>query len=148
MIERDSKTSVSLLLLSLLALTPAAFVGAYSSQETMELSWEDDQGSIAAGNTVLLNGSPLPPAETTDGLVTFFVGPPPTPFQRGDANGDGNVDIADAVRMLDSLFFGAPLGQRDELFAAEPTVLGELRGRIHPRLVAVLPGRGVPQHAG
>ena len=88
----------------------AAFLGAYSTLETMALSWEDGQGSIAAGNSVLLNGSSLPPAETTDGLVTFFVGPPPIPFQRGDANGDGNVDIADAVRMLDSLFFGAPLG--------------------------------------
>jgi hypothetical protein len=30
-----------------------------------------------------------------------------TPFRRGDANGDGSMDIADAIRMLQILFAGA-----------------------------------------
>ena len=89
---------------------PGAFIGIGPSQLTMELSWEDDQGAIAAGNSVSLNASPLPPAETIDGLITFNVGSPPAPFQRGDANGDGSIDIADGVRMLGSLFFGEPIG--------------------------------------
>lgn len=31
-------------------------------------------------------------------------GPPPTAFRRGDANGDGNLDLADAVKILGYLF--------------------------------------------
>ncbi len=34
---------------------------------------------------------------------------PPTRFLRGDCTGDGNVDIADAVALLNFLFGGGPM---------------------------------------
>ncbi|MFN0058422.1 MAG: lytic polysaccharide monooxygenase [Planctomycetota bacterium] len=43
---------------------------------------------------------------TSDVWVTG--GPPPIEFVRADANGDGALDLADAVQVLSSLFSGAP----------------------------------------
>jgi hypothetical protein len=43
-------------------------------------------------------------------VVVLFGGPPREPtFIRGEVNGDGKVDIADALRILGYLFLGAPL---------------------------------------
>jgi len=51
--------------------------------------------------------------ETLMGLYLLALGassgPPPEVFRRGDANGDGGVNIADAIRLLNALFVpGSP----------------------------------------
>ena len=45
--------------------------------------------------------------------VDFNITPPPAQFIRGDSNGDGRVDVSDAVKIVFHLFRGAELSCAD-----------------------------------
>ncbi len=53
----------------------------------------------------------------TSNAVTFTYLPPPPTFVRGDANGDGRVDVSDPLKVLLNLFGGVPIDCEDALDA-------------------------------
>jgi hypothetical protein len=63
-----------------------------------------------------LDGSPDVLAYASDAAILFSrpQGPPPVPFLRGEASGDGDVDLTDAIIVLEWLFLeGGPLPCED-----------------------------------
>jgi hypothetical protein len=76
---------------------------------TTALSWSNELGSPPVVNVVVVGGQSLEP-ELVDGSVTLFpqYAPPDTPFFRGNCNGDGVIDIADGIWILNELFQNGP----------------------------------------
>ncbi|MEM7166906.1 MAG: dockerin type I repeat-containing protein [Planctomycetota bacterium] len=72
--------------------------------EVVQLSFCDSLGPSSFVTEVIAGGVSHTPA--TVGTLVFYTGPTTLPFLRGDSNGNGNVDIADAVSLLSHLFNG------------------------------------------
>jgi len=91
----------------------------FGDTESPEVSFEED-GALANSITVRvpegLGRAPVT-VRNVDGQVSnafaFNITPPPAQFIRGDANGDGSVDVSDAVKIVFHLFSGADLTCRD-----------------------------------
>jgi hypothetical protein len=71
------------------------------------VSWPFESG----GDLVL--GDILPAKEVRDGLINVFFPGDEGNFIRGDANGDGTVDLSDPVAVLGYLFLGGTLECQD-----------------------------------
>ncbi len=69
-------------------------------------------GSLPVDNLIVVNSSPMPPT-FDNGMVTLTAGGPV--FVRADINGDGNINIADAVTGLNYLFNGAAVSCVDSV---------------------------------
>jgi hypothetical protein len=82
------------------------------------------EADLESGRTIILVGAaPLRPAEFT--IFRVAIGRDASPrFIRGDANGDGVLDISDPLRILGYLFLGDP--EPPCLDAADSSDEGEL----------------------
>ena len=76
---------------------------------TTALMWSNQLGSPPVVNVVVVGGASIEPG-LVDGSVTLFpqYAPPDTPFVRGNCNGDGVIDIADGIWILNELFQSGP----------------------------------------
>ncbi len=72
---------------------------------TTEIYWTDEAGTPVLVNTVVVGGEVLSPLAFDDATVTLAPAPS---FLRGDRNGDGRVDIADAVSIIRGAFLNGP----------------------------------------
>ena len=71
------------------------------------------------GNQVTVSGGPEPESPPIGNLASIelqllFVPGPAAPFVRADANGDGDLDISDAIWTLMALFAGGPAPQCED----------------------------------
>ncbi|MBI4583395.1 MAG: hypothetical protein HY717_05160 [Planctomycetes bacterium] len=75
---------------------------------------------------VIVAGQDFSPQSSNDFAVIKYALPAPSfPFRRGDANGSGKVNIADAIASIRSLFLGAePLPCQDAADADDDGALG------------------------
>ena len=88
---------------------PSGLIG-NSAGTTTPLSWSSSLGSPSVVNIVVVDGQ-ANPAALTNGTVTLQ--PSTGGFMRGDTNGDGAINIADAVSLLAGLFTGGALNCED-----------------------------------
>lgn len=72
--------------------------------QIVQLSFCDTLGPASFVTEVIAGGVSHTPA--TVGTLVFYTGLVTQPFVRGDANGNGNVEITDAVTLLAFLFAG------------------------------------------
>jgi len=91
----------------------------FGDTESSEVSFDEDgalPNSITARVPEGLGRAPVT-VRNVDGQVSnefaFNITPPPAQFIRGDSNGDGSVDVSDAVKIVFHLFSGADLSCRD-----------------------------------
>ena len=89
---------------------PIFFAGSPLSMRSVDLRWTDDVFPPFLGNGVGSNGTVVAPYSRDHGTLTFDIVSPDFLFLRGDANGDGAIDVADAVRILNVLFLGEAVG--------------------------------------
>jgi hypothetical protein len=71
------------------------------------LTWSSAVGTPPVSLVVVVDGSSYP-AATSDGSVTFN-GSVAIPFERGDSNRDGIINIADIISNLNQQFHGTPI---------------------------------------
>ncbi len=71
---------------------------------TSSLTWDSGLGSPPVSNVVVVGGASNA-ANFSNGTITFN-GTTTVAFETGDANGDGNIDVADIVWILQELFQG------------------------------------------
>ncbi|MEO2148744.1 MAG: dockerin type I repeat-containing protein [bacterium] len=88
---------------------PSGLIG-NSAGTTTPLSWSSSLGSPSVVNILVVDGQ-ANPAALTNGTVTLQ--PSTGGFIRGDTNGDGAINIADAVSLLAGLFTGGALNCED-----------------------------------
>lgn len=84
--------------------------GALSGVEggsTTPLTWDAGVGTPPVSLVVVVNGASFA-AATQDGSLAFN-GTTTIAFQRGDANGDDLINIADIISLLSQLFQGVPI---------------------------------------
>ena len=84
--------------------------GALSGVEggsTTPLTWDSNVGTPPVALVVVVNGASFA-AGTQDGSLAFN-GTTTIAFERGDANGDGLINIADIISLLSQLFQGVPI---------------------------------------
>ncbi|MGA1488472.1 MAG: dockerin type I repeat-containing protein [Planctomycetota bacterium] len=79
-------------------------------QPVTPLAWTNSLPGGAVENAVIVSGGAVRPLERIDGSITYVIGSGLSPFRRGDGNRDGAVNIADALWILNHLFFGGPPG--------------------------------------
>jgi hypothetical protein len=66
-----------------------------------------DAGILDGAPEADIEGTPRPQGVGCDIGAYEYSGPVPVPFIRGEVNGDGNVDLSDAVAVLGYLFLGS-----------------------------------------
>jgi hypothetical protein len=134
---------------SIAAATPSVAVGAAGERAVIARQLED--GSFACARLDLATGeeTTLFTQPTLSDLLA--AAREPVPFLRGDASGDGRLDLADAVQTLEYLFLGArrlsclDAGDADD--DGEVLVTDAVRILLHlfaggPGLPAPFPGPG------
>ncbi len=76
---------------------------------TSSLSWDSGLGMPPVSNVVVVGGASLA-ANFSNGTITFN-GTTTVAFETGDANGDGIINVADIIWILQELFQGGPASQ-------------------------------------
>ncbi len=71
------------------------------------IRWRDGVGYNPVVNTITVNGASAQPCRRQEVTIAFVHGGG-TPHRRGDTNGDGRVDIADPIWLLQQLFRKGP----------------------------------------
>ena len=91
----------------------------FGAMESPEVGFDEDGARPNSITARVPEGIGRAPGtvRNVDGQVSnefaFNITPPPAQFIRGDYNGDGSVDVSDAVKIVFHLFSGADLACRD-----------------------------------